>query len=68
MAVETPKPVELTEPFIDPPVPTPGCDVCGALFRQLKEAKSPGSPAHSPSWASSLAVEIRRHPHVEVDR
>ncbi|MET7939705.1 hypothetical protein [Streptomyces sp. NPDC005302] len=47
----------------EPPVPTPGCDICGACARQMREAKDPDSPAYDLSHATDLAVEIRRHPH-----
>lgn len=43
--------------------PAPGCDVCGALDRQRREALDPKSPAYDLSHATDLAVEIKRHPH-----
>jgi hypothetical protein len=45
------------------PRPVPGCDVCGALAKQWRQASEAGSPAYDPSHAVDLAVEIRRHPH-----
>lgn len=45
-----------------PPKPVPGCDVCGALAKQWKQAMERG-PAYDPSHAVDLAVEISRHPH-----
>ena len=58
------EPVQLLDPLEDkPPEPAPGCDVCGALMKQWNQATEAGSPAHDPSHAVDLAVEIRRHPH-----
>lgn len=58
------EPVELTEPsMLDEPQAVPGCDVCGALKKQWRQATEVGSPAYDPSHATDLAVEIRRHPH-----
>lgn len=45
------------------PEPAPGCDVCGALYRQWQQAKTEGHPAYDPSHAVDLAIEIKRHPH-----
>nr|WP_237518843.1 hypothetical protein [Streptomyces sp. SID5910] len=56
-------PVTLTDPFVRGPEPTPGCDVCGALVRQRREALNPKSPSYDLSKASDLLVEIGRHPH-----
>ncbi|RMB86526.1 hypothetical protein CTZ28_09225 [Streptomyces shenzhenensis] len=57
-------PVLLAEPATSaPPAPAPGCDVCEALKRQWGQATEIGSPAHDPSHATDLAVEIGRHPH-----
>lgn len=57
-------PVELTDPLVlGEPKPSPGCDVCGALLKQWKQATEVGSPAYDLSHATDLAVEIRRHPH-----
>jgi hypothetical protein len=66
MALETTlgEPVQLTDPLeAQPPEPVRGCDVCGALFGQWKQATEKGSPAYDPSHATDLAVEIGRHPH-----
>ncbi|MCX5234825.1 hypothetical protein [Streptomyces prunicolor] len=56
-------PVQLSEPEFPAPEPVRGCDVCGALFGQWKQATEKGSPAYDPSHATDLAVEIGRHPH-----
>jgi hypothetical protein len=57
-------PVQLTDPLkLKEPTPAPGCDVCGALFKQWRQATEANSPAHDPSHATDLAVEIGRHPH-----
>ncbi|MEY2241587.1 hypothetical protein AB8A21_01275 [Streptomyces sp. BF23-18] len=55
-------PVQLLDPaqYVDP-VPTPGCDVCAALARQLKEAREPHGPKYDASRASDIVVEMRRH-------
>ncbi|MFF3751958.1 hypothetical protein ACFYYH_16110 [Streptomyces sp. NPDC002018] len=59
-----PRAVHLTEPaVVQPPKPYPGCDICGALSRQWRQATEAGGPAYDPSHAVDLAVEIRRHPH-----
>jgi hypothetical protein len=50
------------------PEPQSGCDVCSALMEQWKTASKAGSPEYDPSFASDLAVEIRRHPHGEENR
>lgn len=55
--------VKLTDPFVREPRPTRGCDVCGALVRQWRQATEVGSPAFDRSHAVDLAVEISRHPH-----
>lgn len=58
------KRIDLAEPaVIGPPEPAPGCDVCGALFRQWTRASNARGPEYDPSRAVDLAVEIRRHPH-----
>lgn len=57
------KPVYLSEPATGEPHPAPGCDVCGALLKQWRQANEAGSPAYDPSHATDLAVEIGRHPH-----
>lgn len=60
----TTPPVRLMDPTdFGPPTPSPGCDVCAALEKQWRQATEVGSPAHDPSHATDLAVEIRRHPH-----
>jgi hypothetical protein len=65
MALETTLkgPVQLPEPEFPQPEPARGCDVCGALFGQWKQATEIGSPAFDLSHASDLAVEMGRHPH-----
>lgn len=54
--------VELLDPaqYVDP-VPTPGCDVCGALAKQLSAARTPHSPDYDVSKASDIVVELKRH-------
>lgn len=56
-------PVWLTDPLVGEPRATPGCDVCGALLKQWRQATEQGSPAYDPSHASDLRVEMSRHPH-----
>jgi hypothetical protein len=65
MALETTMtgPVHLPDPEFSEPEPASGCDVCGALIKQWRQATEKGSPAHDPSHATDLAVEIGRHPH-----
>jgi hypothetical protein len=63
-ARELQQPVELTDPLTaTAPKATPGCAVCGALYKQWLQATEKGSPAYSPSHATDLAVELSRHPH-----
>jgi hypothetical protein len=54
-------PIQLLDPasYLEP-VPTPDCDVCGALARQLKEARTSG-PNYDLTRASDIIVEMRRH-------
>ncbi len=61
-------PVTLTEWTEREPKPTPGCDVCGALLKQWRQATESGSPAYDLSHATDLAVEISRHPHSRAMR
>ncbi|MFJ5103239.1 hypothetical protein [Streptomyces sp. NPDC088554] len=57
-------PVHLMEPAVHKaPEPAPGCDVCGALAKQWKQATDATSPAYDLSHALDLAIEIGRHPH-----
>jgi len=66
MALDTTlgEPVHLTDPLdAEPPEPARGCDVCGALMGQWRQATEAGGPAYDPSHATDLAVEIKRHPH-----
>ncbi|MET9409698.1 hypothetical protein ABZX90_28605 [Streptomyces sp. NPDC002935] len=42
-------------------MPTPDCDVCGALAGQLRDARNPSSPDYDESRASDIVVEMRRH-------
>lgn len=66
MALETTlrDPIHLTDPLaVEPPRPTPGCDVCTTRIAQWRQAMEHGSPAYDPSHATDLAVEIGRHPH-----
>ncbi|MDQ0934939.1 hypothetical protein QFZ49_004879 [Streptomyces turgidiscabies] len=66
MARETPLggPVHLFDPLtLDESKPVRGCDICGALAGQRREALDPKSPAYDLSHATDLAVEIKRHPH-----
>lgn len=60
-------PVHLTEPATAP-TPHAGCDVCGALMKQWRQATEVDGPAYSPSHASDIAVEIGRHPHERKPR
>jgi hypothetical protein len=50
-------PIELPDPT-RPPVPAPGCDVCGALDRQRAAAEEAGDTRR----ATAYEVEMRRHP------
>ncbi len=60
---------QLMDPLeFGPPEPTPGCDVCGALARQIERAERPNSPEYDPSKATDLRVEMRRHQSGEVTR
>ncbi|WP_405994591.1 hypothetical protein [Streptomyces sp. NBC_00986] len=66
MALETTlrEPVQLTDPLeVEPPAPAPGCDVCGALLKQWRQATEKDGHAYDLSHATDLAVEIKRHPH-----
>lgn len=57
-------PVQLLDPLdYRAPDPAPGCDVCGALLKQWRQATEVGSPACDMSHATDLAVENGRHPH-----
>lgn len=59
-----PRAVHLMEPaVVQPPKPHPGCDICAVLKQQWRQAMEADSPAHDPSHAIDLAVEIGRHPH-----
>lgn len=70
MALETvlsDVPITLPYPWDHPaPEPTPGCDVCGALQRQIEDAEDPDSPQYSLSRASDYRVEMARHQRGEV--
>ncbi|NGO69054.1 hypothetical protein [Streptomyces boncukensis] len=47
------------EPWLLEARPVPGCDVCGALDRQLQAALDAGDTR----YAAECAHEIRLHPH-----
>lgn len=71
MALDTTlrEPVQLTDPLeVEPPKPARGCDVCGALLKQWRQATEVGSQAFDLSHATDLSVEIKRHPHQRVGR
>jgi hypothetical protein len=53
------RPVELPLRLDTDPLPVPGCDVCGALDRERREARGKGDM----SKVSDVNVEIRDHPH-----
>ncbi|MFE9496307.1 hypothetical protein [Streptomyces collinus] len=55
-------PITLPYPWDHPvPKPKPGCDVCGALNRQIAHANDPKSDEYNPSKVSDLRVEMARH-------
>lgn len=56
-------PVQLSEPEFREPKPAPGCDVCGALLKQWRQATEIDGQGRDLSHATDLAVEIGRHPH-----
>lgn len=58
----TPPVVLPLEPWLLEARPVPGCDVCGALDRQLQAALDAGDTRTAGDWAH----EIRLHPHVTV--
>lgn len=56
------EPINLMDPArYAEPVPTPGCDVCGALADQWRDVRNPNSPNYDATRASDILVEMRRH-------
>lgn len=61
--------VKLTDPLAyKPPQPVLGCDVCGALARQIARAEDPAGAEYDLSKATDFRVEMTRHQRVEVPR
>ncbi|MFE9811347.1 hypothetical protein [Streptomyces sp. NPDC005548] len=61
-------PIHLLDPelYVEPE-PAPGCDICGALMRQLAEARNQEGSNYNLTKASDIVVEIGRHPHEDEE-